>query len=447
MVYVIDALLLFLFFLCVKNFRAGYVGCLLFRLLFPWYVMFKVGSFQASSTYFLMFFLLIAWLFNKEHKKSVCPKFFFNLFLFYIIYTLVLIFLSSAVAPYGYQLKAVVIRILLGDIGWFVFGAYAFREGSHFCYKCLNVFLIAIGLYGIIAYLFNMNVWTTFLSLLYNVEMKYEFFLSEVRGGLLGRTSGTFEHPLAWGQFWVIVFSYCLLKKKNLSKKNFVFLVILALANVYFSGSRAAFLASVVAFIFWALNQKFAKMVKMGFWGFAVVLCVIPLLSSGTLNYLESTLFFWDESSQKTHISGSSTDMRYDQFAAAYEISMDNPIGGMGYDLQNYSEGLSGRFRRLIGFESVAIKVLVEQGFVGLFCFFIFYLSICFYFIKKSLREHRLLVVGYCVSFLLSALFTGIQGFSLLIFMLLLWIDWCDERRNGNAIDLEKEPKIASVTL
>ena len=195
-------------------------------------------------------------------------------------------------------------------------------------------------------------------------------------------------------------------------------------------------MAAVLAVIFFVASYKIKRVVKICALSVVVFAVVLPFCSETMLDYLESTLFFWDQSSQKTFITGSSMDMRYDQFAAAFEIVEKNVIGGMGYDLQDYSNNSSSLFRRLMGYESILIKVVVEQGLLGLLCYVIFFSTLCLYFIKRTaLKERRILVIGYCASFLLSALFTGIQGFSLLLFMLYLWIDLKDEEyKNENTL-------------
>ena len=420
----------------LKNFRAGYVGCLLFRILFPWYVVFKIDSFQVGSSYLLVLFLIVAWFVQKD--RNVFPKYLFHLFLFYVGYTLVLIFFSSAVIPYGMQFRGVVARIFLGDVGWFVLGVYAFKNGDFFCRKLVAELLFVIGVYGIVAYILNVNIWTNYLSLLYDNDDRFAFFLNEVRGNLIGRTSGTFEHPLAWGQFWNIILCALVVRKNEVSLKVFALLVVVSLLNIYFSGSRAALLTALLTMGVLFFSYKMKKIAKIAAFAVAAAFFVVPNMSSKMVDYLETSIFFWQKASQKTYIVGSSTDMRYDQYNAAVEIVMNNPIGGMGFDLQNYHEFLPGIYHRLMGYESVVIKLMVEQGLVGLVCFFVFFYYLCMYYIKRCPKEKRLLMVGFCCCYLFSALFTGVQGFSFLIFMLCLWIEQRNEwmGKNENTLAL-----------
>ena len=225
MIWLVNVIIVSLFILCLKNFRAGYVGCLTFRLLFPWYVFLKIGTFQVNTSYVFMAFFIVAYCVQKEQKLNVYSKFFSKLFGFYLIYTVALVFLSSALAPYGFQFRSIISRIILGDVGWFVFGAYAFRKGDFFCRKFMITLFCVIGIYGIFAYLINLNPWTSYLSLIYGNEEKYSFFLTEIRGNLTGRTSGTFEHPLAWGQFWNVLLCFFIVRKEDFSKWSSYFFV------------------------------------------------------------------------------------------------------------------------------------------------------------------------------------------------------------------------------
>lgn len=76
----------------------------------------------------------------------------------------------------------------------------------------------------------------------------------------------------------------------------------------------------------------------------------------GIFEYVQSAVFFWDDSySQKAAIGGSNTDMRQRQLEEAIRLMNTNPIAGIGLDYQYYSIDHHPN-SILLGFESILLR-------------------------------------------------------------------------------------------
>lgn len=72
----------------------------------------------------------------------------------------------------------------------------------------------------------------------------------------------------------------------------------------------------------------------------------------------------------------------------------------------------------MLGFESVIFQIMYEQGVVGIICFFVFLFQFYLFGIKRFKKNKKILFLGYCSSYLLSILFTGMQDtFSSYLFL------------------------------
>ena len=125
--------------------------------------------------------------------------------------------------------------------------------------------------------------------------------------------------------------------------------------------------------------------------------------------------------SNELSIQGSSFGMRQRQLQESYKMILNNPLCGVGYDYQYYKN--KNGVDNLLGMESILFKKLVEQGFLGLFIFFLVYFT--YYHFLKNLfvkSEESKLFLGYTLSYLVSIIATGIQGGTWVFYILLQYI-------------------------
>lgn len=429
-VLIFDILVFVLGIYTLKNFSKGFISILIAEICIPSTVRFQLGSFDVNIFDLLLIFLIVSFLINRPYKSISMPSNIKLFFLVQVVSTFVLIFFSSAVVPYSYQ--------IFSFFKGFLFQTYIFLFMGFYASKALNmqsvnkVFInisICIGVYGICTYILKYNPYIDILSVLYTGEESiFSYFMEEVRGGLEGRVYGTMSHPLQWGQFWNIFIAYLLLFKNSLNKRLLLTVVIIGVVNIVLCGSRTAIIAFIITISFYYFALGFRKICAILLTGY---ICVIFLLSvlprniqnNGIVLYLQSAVFFWDSSySEKAGIVGSSASMREEQLNTAIDIMQENPIGGLGYNYQYYAaekEISTG----LLGFESIVFKLLVEQGIISLILFF-FVLYLLWRQMNKTNRGlyNKWLVNGFFATFIISILFTGIQGSSFIFFISFLFL-------------------------
>lgn len=87
-----------------------------------------------------------------------------------------------------------------------------------------------------------------------------------------------------------------------------------------------------------------------------------------------SLVMFWDKNKQK-EIQGSSLEMRQDQVnAIVKEWKYANSLTGCGRGYREYYQDTRGGFHpELLGFGSILLLKLLEQGVIGLFLWFLLF--------------------------------------------------------------------------
>ncbi len=140
-------------------------------------------------------------------------------------------------------------------------------------------------------------------------------------------------------------------------------------------------------------------------------------LEKGADTFITS-LQFWDDKKQKEkNITGSSMEMRLNQFDAALKEIRFSPVFGRGYSYRDYYINKYNQLHpELWGFESILLLYLVERGWLGLFFFFIVILFLYRRFVRNI--SDKLILIMIFGGFLLSIIMTGIRPFSLLFLLL-----------------------------
>lgn len=420
-----DILLIICAGVIIRNFKVGYFITLLLKILIPYYVYFQIGGFRININDFLLLFLFISFFYHQEYRNKI-PLNLKSVVIINVITTFILIFLSTGYVPFSYQMGSFIKKVLIQESIFLYLGFYALKLNNPQKYINILVYTsILAGIYGLFVYILKSNIYINTLALTYSgSENSFDFFLQESRGGLDGRTSGTFTHPLAWGQFWNILIPLCILFRQYINKYSFVTILFIGISNILLCGSRTAIISFIVFLFFYSISMPISKLVKNTLASCSIIIIFLLIFVptkqlQGIANYAETAIFFWDSSySQKADIHGSDTDIRKEQLQASIKIMESNPLGGLGYDYQYYimDKNLD---NSLYGLESIIFKKLVEQGLFGLLSFYwIFYLLSKFYYKKFKSRTGKLMMLGYLCSFLVSIHMTGIQGASWIFFIL-----------------------------
>lgn len=367
--------------------------------------------------------------YNGRQAKLLGCKF-YKIILFFFITSAFIALFSIENVPYASQIsfltKKSIEMFLLGiiSVGFVLHISDVYRFVNIFC-----IFVFVGSLYGIFSYVIHATPYMDFISTSFRdgIPNGASDFLNEVRGSLNGRIAGFANHPLTWGQYHLLFLLTLPLFKKYINGRLFIITFIFSSINILLTGSRSSMAPLAFFFIGYFLieNRKnFIKFLTIGGLFFFALIALSSVVESEYLDTLRAYVFFWDESaSEKISVGGSSVSLREDQFDnALYFISGKRLLFGFGYGfVSNMSED---HFMRetLLGFESVFLKVLVEQGFLGVFFYVAMFVFLCISLMKSTHNVNdKLYVLLMFVCYFTSLVLTGERcTFQLFFFFLVL---------------------------
>lgn len=215
------------------------------------------------------------------------------------------------------------------------------------------------------------------------------------------RVQAMFLNPFDYGYVCILmlilhIYGYV---KKYESKRNFWIVTACAIFGVVFCGCRTNIFCCLVGVsIFFLLAFKLGKSIKVS----------LMLVAIGSICYfyvpsvqetVDNMMTMFDKNSD---VSGSSVELRTVQYAAVLNHIQDKPLFGCGYRYfwidMGWGQGKEYLLdRRLAGLEGVVMSYLLERGFVGLFLYFLFYITIFVYFIKKRKYAPQTIAFGVSV--------------------------------------------------
>jgi hypothetical protein len=379
-------------------------------------------------------FLLLSFsaiLFLKEKNAiSKLPKQLLRPFIFFIIINTIL-FVCSYVVPKSQQFSRYFSEIIFIMFALEAYLVFKSKQDIILFSKILIVCVLLVTLYGMYTYISGNSLYVDFIDLYFRKfdnEFRVEG-LNMSRGFLGARIQSTFDHPLSLGQIFVLVFGFISLCFKKLQLHKGYQFAILTLVGiiVFLTGSRAAFFSLVPFLIvsFISARSKY-KLIALGVVFGSVILIEFNILNiPNDVNHsLKASIFFWDNSLQNSaNYSGSSVDMRADQINAALnKLEKVNPIFGYGIGFREFNQKkLNGIDPELLGYESVFLLKLVEQGFLGLVAFFVLIYQI-FRLVPKKLPlikwGERLTFLAYFSSFVIGISMTGVRPYSFFLFVI-----------------------------
>lgn len=422
------------------DFQWGSIAYLLSSFILPEFVAFQWGAVNLNINDIMLLAMSVSFVVHKSKLRTRIPlRQVLKLLSFYVL-PAVAVFVLSSYVPKNVQFYELAKNVIFHVIVPVVFLFYAFSNST--CNERfvngLCVVSLIIGLYGLLCYVIKENPYMKVLNFLYYNEYKFEDFINEVRGGLSGRVSGTVNHPLTWGQLWGILLSFFVWIKEKINPTFFKVIVVVGCLNVLFSGSRTALVALFPILVCYAISSGGIKTLRtMGVYAI-VAIALSYTVSEKMQSYIESAVFFWDESkSDAANIGGSGVDMRKRQFETTlFDVSHENILAGYGLGYLQYSTKKKVKNEDMLGFESVFFQKMYEQGLLGFICFLVFVFEFYKFGARRFTRNKRILYLGYCSSYLLSILFTGIQNtFGWFIYMgvFLVLFNSCNLEKDVNA--------------
>ncbi|MCL2328092.1 MAG: hypothetical protein FWC39_06210 [Bacteroidetes bacterium] len=286
--------------------------------------------------------------------------------------------------------------------------------------KTLNtlfIVLVFVGIYGIFNWVTRTNPYYEWVVENFFVGGDtYTFFKLRVldasndRFRAVSTFSATFVYGFVSSLFALLYFIYK-------SRKTYLKYIAVAAGFVgtllCFSRTvlGAAFFASVV-FIF--LSASLTKMMKITLAALLVGICLYSFVPP-IQETVDNTLDIFLTGGGKT--MGSSIEMRQTQFLGAVKYFSQSPIFGNGYGYINNELGIGDLDNAILdedmaGYESVIYNLMIEQGLIGLLCFFLLYGTLIAFFWRKRKVNKEIAVLGLAVVtlYLAFAIGTGTLG-------------------------------------
>jgi hypothetical protein len=320
-------------------------------------------------------------------------------------------FVSKFARPAGYFLHAMFICYLS-------FLCLKKEEDWKAVSRALFFSSIVLCVYGLFNYLVQFNHYNDVISSYTDsVDVANRFQGSSLRPRISSFTSNAIYYGFLTGMIAIVFFcDYTKPKDKILSLKSFVFISFLLLVNLYLSNSRTpyfVFLAGVVVYLTFSSDMKGLKR--------NYALFFVVFLIGLTIPAVQDMLFqLTDIFSRHPQIGGSSLEMRMEQLEGAirffgYNIFTGNGIGYIREDIGFSLDSDIYSMDDMLGFESYAFEVLIEQGIVGVVANLVFFSSIFFWLFKQmkysmEIKQVAALGIAVTANFLLFSLATATLG-------------------------------------
>lgn len=256
-----------------------------------------------------------------------------------------------------------------------------------------------------------------------------QYFSDENR--MFGRISSVFFHPMSYASFLGFSALYVYYIRDTISKRLFVFLSIIILANILVCGVRSVIGALLVTlFVYVVLKRNTALTIRIMIFlmlGILVISAIPPLF-----DYVSSIF------SKSDDVGGSSIEMRLEQLAGAFDEISDNIFMGKGY---GWSRDYIVQFKNhpiLLGFESIIFVLLCNNGLIGLFLFglfvFLYYKNV----LTNVAEDDRAFFLSLIVFYVSYETITG--EFAFQHFILFYTVLLCESLRKYQDMVIGTEP-------
>jgi len=231
-----------------------------------------------------------------------------------------------------------------------------------------------------------------------------------------GRIQSVFIHPIGAGLNFglcFILFLYLFLYYKRFFNINICFTLCLLgslLLCVFFSNSRGPLIFLIVAAL-GLVNLSSSKFYIGTFLGIILFLSLYGYIAP----YMDNILSLFDASAQK-RVGGSDANMRMLQFAAGYELFQEHPLVGYGIKSLTYISNKQ-MVNALLGIESIWLRLMVEQGLIGL-CSYIF---LFYSMLKSAIGKTKNFTIFLTLAFIVVSSISSTPGFADHLFFIILF--------------------------
>lgn len=241
----------------------------------------------------------------------------------------------------------------------------------------------------------------------------------EVERGMMSfRLQSIYGHPLSLGQYMLILLPLFFM---NFNIRFRFLLIFFVCIMIGLTGTRGA-IAPMILVVLFCVKRITNHLLPNIMIASIVVIIALALLPDKTgkeidekVEAIVAGLQIWDDQKQEENdISGSSLEMRIDQWGAAQKEISGNPLFGRGMGYREYWQNKHNTFHPdLLGYESVLLYYVVERGWLGLLFFFVMV-----YYLYKLFRNDTIekkIILMIFMGYLLSITMTGVRPLSLLL--------------------------------
>lgn len=436
---------------------AAMATCLFSIIVFPP----EVKLFSFSPFTILSYFLFACSLYYGFSKGSFFKE--DNKKIIYVILTYLLIYLLLLPLGIGMRFSEQIPALKLFVLGIFPYIFFASLIKNSIQVEAILKYIVVVSLlvfvYGIYSYSTNQNLYLMLVGIVYSGISGLEKMMGEFRGGLEGRLGGTIGNPVFYAGMLLILFFLLLALYVNIpkNKKGWRYTILLSMfalfLNLFFTGSRASLVAFVLGLglfcIKWWSKTRLAIAFTIVITSFIVGLN-FPIFGKYQV-YVDSIIYFWDDSKTDGEIKGSSVAMRMDQLdGLADVVGVKGAFFGLGTGWVQKYISENGIHPVLLGFESIFFSGVTQYGIIGFFLLyillFIAMLHLTWHFYRQSKIKFNQfwLVSCYIFSYIIYAFMTGpfFWEFFLGGYVILLKYFLCKEKEKVLLVNLLKLKKM-----
>ena len=215
------------------------------------------------------------------------------------------------------------------------------------------------------------------------------------------RVQAMFLSPFDYGYICVLMLLlhiYGFIHKYE-TKLKFLVVASCCIFGILSCGCRTnIFCALIGVSVFFLLAYKLGKSIRLSLLGIFLA-CISYMCVPAVQEIFDNMMTMFDKNS---NVTGSSMELRAVQYAAVLYHVQDNPLLGCGYQyfLIDMGWGQGREFLldpRLAGLEGVIMNYILERGFIGVFLYLLFYISILYYFYTNRKKASMSIAFGISV--------------------------------------------------
>lgn len=398
--YIIAGLIVLYSFI---NFKNSVVACLAFKMFLNTNVtLISIPGIPILTLDLTLslYFLILFFIKGKKYQNAKCH---FPLFIPFCLiafsWSISAIFgVAGLNAELSVWLKNFVGKILFI---WMLWQIYETKEDFYKIFKVLTVVYLISCLYGLYEVRTSTNPLTEYTRTL-NRDTEKVVIWDYSESGRGYRINSIFEHAIGAGidfAVYAVFTMYLFLQSKDKIPYKTIAMItmVLSIICLLFTRSRTplVFLAIGLLGLCNLKNRKTYIYLVLGLFFIAFVL---PQIAPNTIVLFKSIF----DSSLANTVGGSTSDLRFDQLLASFQLMSSSFLFGLGSKFYDVMRGQV--ISRLMGGESIWFQVIPSYGLIGLFAYIIelvYFLLI----IPKQFKSRELFFWGlaYWVAITLSS--------------------------------------------